>query len=232
MKTIAYLRLSTSEDRQRNSFEAQLDAIKIIAKPDEIIRETISGAADLERRPALLEAIATLKAGDRLIVQRYDRLARDTEKAGWLAYEIERRGASLISATEASESAEARLVRTILASFAAHEKTMIRARIRAALDQKRKRGEKLGGYAPYGYVVGVAGRLAPYPAEQKILREIRALEKKGLKSREIAAILNDRGVPSKTGRRWSIAAINRICARLSRERDRDLGLDRLDREAQ
>ena len=77
--SIAYLRVST--DEQANSglgLDAQLDAIiAAVGQPDAIYRDEGYSGSD-PKRPALMDAIDALSAGDVLVVAKRDRLARDT----------------------------------------------------------------------------------------------------------------------------------------------------------
>ncbi|MCK5295234.1 MAG: recombinase family protein, partial [Arcobacteraceae bacterium] len=93
----AYLRLSTSEDKQKNSFEVQLNEIKKHFDIAKIFKETISGGAELHKRKALLDLLESLRADDKVIVLRLDRISRDTVQSGWIRYEIQKRKAELIT---------------------------------------------------------------------------------------------------------------------------------------
>ena len=133
--SIAYLRVST--DEQANSglglgLDAQLDAI---------YRDEGHSGSDL-KRPALMDAIDALSAGDVLVVAKRDRLARDTFFSAWIEKEAKRRGARILSAagegTENDDPASV-LMRNIIDSFAQYERDLIAARTKAALEQKRRK---------------------------------------------------------------------------------------------
>jgi len=78
----AYLRLSTSEDKQKNSFELQPNEIKQYYHISKVFKETISGSATLHKRKKLLSLLELLKKDDKIIVLRLDRLSRDTIQSG------------------------------------------------------------------------------------------------------------------------------------------------------
>ncbi|MPB21555.1 hypothetical protein YN63_009395, partial [Campylobacter coli] len=63
----AYLRISTDTQKQKNSFEIQLKAIKSKFEIHEIVKETISGGADFSKRTALIKMIENLKQDDNVI---------------------------------------------------------------------------------------------------------------------------------------------------------------------
>ena len=92
-------------------------------------------------------------------------------------------------------------------------KALLRARTKERLDEKRARGEKLGGHAPIGFRV-VDGRLVPEPAEQAILRDVRALRRNGLSLQLITDMLN---IERKTLRGGRIH-MNTLSRALRRER--------------
>jgi DNA invertase Pin-like site-specific DNA recombinase len=93
----AYLRLSTNEDKQKNSFEVQLNEIKQHFHIAKVFKETISGSAELHKRKSLLAMLELLKKDDKVIVLRLDRISRDTVQSGWIRYEIQKKKAELIT---------------------------------------------------------------------------------------------------------------------------------------
>lgn len=87
----------------------------------------------------------------------------------------------------------------ILASVAELERDMTIDRTKAALRQKRTRGEKTGGTVPFGFNVLEGGRLVPNPDEQDTLVLVRRLREEGRSLRAIATELEARGIRTKTG---------------------------------
>ncbi len=188
----AYLRISTDTQKQKNSFEMQLKAIKTKFEIDEIVKETISGSAEFSKRTALIKMLENLKTGDNVIVFRLDRLSRDLLKSGWIKYEILRRGANLISLDNKGDDINENLKFQILSVFANYEKELIRFRIKNTLNLKKERGEALGGkFPPFGYEFvfenGVK-KLKEIHHEQMIIKKIFKLRKKPIK--DIVKIVN------------------------------------------
>ncbi len=188
----AYLRISTDTQKQKNSFEMQLKAIKSKFDIHEVIKETISGSSDFSKRTALIKMIENLKDGDNVIVFRLDRLSRDLLKSGWIKYEILRRGAKLISLDNKGDDINENLKFQILSVFANYEKELIRFRIKNTLNLKKERGEALGGkHPPFGYEFkfenGVK-KLKEIHHEQMIIKKIFKLRKKPIK--DIVKIVN------------------------------------------
>ncbi len=106
--------------------------------------DTASGAkAD---RPQLVEAMASLRPGDTLVVWRLDRLGRSLPHLVETVRQLEERGVGFRSLREAIDTTTpgGRLVFHIFASLAEFERDLIRERTRAGLDAARRRG-RVGG---------------------------------------------------------------------------------------
>jgi DNA invertase Pin-like site-specific DNA recombinase len=145
-----------------------------------------------------------------LVAAKRDRLARDVVVAATIERLVQDAGARIVTAD--GVSAEGQLMRTLLDAFAQYERARIRARIRAAMAVKRKRGEFLGE-APLGHVRGEDGvHVATHPAEQAAVARIRELRRDGLTVRAIADALNTEGVPSR-GARWYFQTVHRVLRR-------------------
>lgn len=218
---VAYLRVST--DRQDLSPEAQRAAIEAwgAARTVQIARwftdRDVSGAAPASQRPALLEAIAAvreLRAGV-LVVARRDRLARDVVIARTIARIVERSGASVRSADGVGDGAgpEAALLTGVVDLFAEYERELIAARTKAALAQRRARGQSTGT-APYGFTTPPRSkRLVPEPHEQYVLSQIRALGSRGIGVCAIAAALNRAGFRCRSGAPWCHRTVRNVLSR-------------------
>jgi site-specific DNA recombinase len=219
---VAYVRVSTDVERQALGKDAQVAAIQEWARQSGVeliacFTEEVSGGASLEKRPVLVRALAevAVRRAAFLVVQRLDRFSRDPLTAALAESELRRSGATLICAdgNGSGDDPTALLVRGILISVANFEKALIRSRIRAALAVKKARGE-LTGKAPYGFRRGADGTsLVPDIAETAAIEELLRLRAAGLTIRAIRAASFERGLLSRTGRAFTIAAIHRILTR-------------------
>lgn len=214
---IAYLRCSTTAERQALGIEAQRHAVEAWAAREGVsivawYTEEVSGGAPLDRRPVLLEALAAVAAHDagRLVVHRLDRFSRDPMTAALAEQELQRHGATLACADGVGHGDDpaSKMIRTMLLAAAEFEKAMIKARIKAALAVKQRRGERTGT-APYG-MRACDGRLVPDDAEQGVIATVRSLRADGRTLREIASELASRGVVGRTGRPLSSTQVHRI----------------------
>jgi DNA invertase Pin-like site-specific DNA recombinase len=166
----------------------------------------------LDKRPILLEAIATvatLKAGS-LVVQRLDRYSRDPLTAALAECELRKNGACLVCADGAGsgDSPTDELIRGILLAVARFEKALIRSRIKAALDVKRARGERIGA-APYGTRVEGKG-LAVHPEEATTLQRLRELRSSGLTLRGVIHQATAEGLRNRAGNPFTMATVHKL----------------------
>jgi DNA invertase Pin-like site-specific DNA recombinase len=211
-KVIGYVRVST--DEQTLGPEAQRAALlrwcdqhgaELVAVHADL---GISGGAALDKRPALLAALAALKehAAGVLLVAKRDRLARDTMVAAMVERLAERDGATICTAdgTNDGDGPEAVLMRRIVDAFAEYERLLIKARTRAALAVKKSRGERVSREPGYGYRLAADGKtLEAHPAEQQTVACVRMHRAAGMTLRQIGAELTAAGMTPRNGGCWN-----------------------------
>jgi len=156
-----YLRVSTEEQRERQSIATQRDfAVRYTDLHQLPIHavyadDGVSGTVPVDRRPegARLLRDARLKKFDQLLVYKLDRLGRETRLTLEAVAELEKCGVRVRSMTEEfdSQTPIGRLMITMLSGFAAHEREVIRERSMAGTERKAEAGVWLGGITPYGY---------------------------------------------------------------------------------
>jgi DNA invertase Pin-like site-specific DNA recombinase len=122
----------------------QIEALKA-AGCKTIFREKISGArAD---RPQLAKLMASLKAGDIVVVTKLDRLGRSTRELLDLIHTIGEAGAAFRSLGDPlwdTSSAQGRLLSNVLASIAEFERELIRERTGEGRRRAMAAGVKFG----------------------------------------------------------------------------------------
>jgi len=135
-----YARVSTDDQKT----DLQIAALKK-ASCDFIFTDTASGASS-STRPELTRCLASLRAGDTLIVWKLDRLGRSLSHLVAVLSDLQKRGISFLSLTEAidTESAAGRLMGHMLAALAEFERALIVERTQAGLKAAKNRGTKLG----------------------------------------------------------------------------------------
>jgi DNA invertase Pin-like site-specific DNA recombinase len=218
-KVVGYIRVSTEDQAlgpqaQRAALLAwcERQGSELLAIEDDL---GVSGGSELDTREGFNKAlrhIEDLGAGFLLIAKR-DRLARDVVIAATAESLVKKLGATIVSAdgVGAGDGPEAQLMRTLVDAFAQYERALIRYRTRAALAQKRGRGERTGE-VPYGQKVTEDGRLSLNPGEVHALERLRELRGQGLSMRQLAARMNEEGHPCR-GTRWHLTTVQRLLSR-------------------
>src|SRR3954452_20585040 len=183
--------------------------------------DDVSGESGLEKRPGLLDAVARLEPGDVLLVAKRDRLGRDPLVIAMIEAAVSRAKARIISAAgEGTESDEpsAVLMRRMVDAFAEYERLIIKARTKAALSAKRRRGERTG-QVPVGSQLAADGKtLEPDLAEQRVIADMRQWRSFGWTYRAIAEELTRRGIPTKNGgATWAHTTVGTLLRTRGRE---------------
>jgi DNA invertase Pin-like site-specific DNA recombinase len=140
MAIIGYARVSTQDQH----LTGQLEALTM-AGAATIFREKISGArAD---RPQLAKLMATIKAGDVVLVTKLDRLGRSTRELLDLIERISNAGAAFRSLGDPlwdTSTSQGRLLSTLLAAIAEFERDLIRERTGDGRKRAKANGVKFG----------------------------------------------------------------------------------------
>jgi DNA invertase Pin-like site-specific DNA recombinase len=221
MKTaVGYIRVSTEEQsREGVSLEMQATKIRQYAALNdlalvEIIEDAGISGKSIKARPGIQTVLNMVKTKsvDCVIVYKLDRLARNTIECLEMAKDMDRAGCALHSISEKldTQSALGRFFFTLTASLAEMERSVIAERTVAALQQKRANGFKTGGACPYGYSVDSQGRLISHPGEQRAIKRIHQLRRKGYSYRKVADALTKEGIFTRKGTPFQETQIIRI----------------------
>jgi len=218
-KWISYLRVST--DRQGKSglgIEAQRTAVADYLNGGHwsLVKEFVEvESGKRSDRPMLAEAIKACRVyGTKLVIAKLDRLSRDAH----FLLGLEKAGVDFVAADMPNAN---RLTVGIMAMVAEEERRMISKRTKDALAAAKRRGKKLGGdrgVVPSKKVRAMAVEALRARADAKaadlapIIRELQAAGKTSL--RAIAEGLNDQGIPTARGAKWSAVQVHRMLERL------------------
>lgn len=204
-KFVAYYRVSTDKQgRSGLGLEAQREAVQryLASVGGNLIGEfTEVETGKRSDRPELQKATATCKRrrGSRLVIAKLDRLSRNV---AFIAAMMD----SNVEFIACDNPAATRLTLHILAAVAEHERKMISKRTSAALQAAKARGKKLGRYG--------AEHLAPAHHAAAVARaeELRPIlaELAGQSTRQIAAELTARGIPTPRGGRWQAQSVSNL----------------------
>jgi len=220
---VVYLRVSTEEQAASGlGLEAQRAACLAWAERERrpvsgVFEEDVSGAAHLDKRPELTNALMSLQPGDVLLVAKRDRLGRDPIVVAMIEATVGRSRARVVSAAGEGtddDSPTSVLMRRMVDAFAEYERLIIRARTVAALAAKRRRNERTG-QIPIGRRLDADGRTVLVDqVEEQLVELIRRLRAEGRSLRSIAADLTARGVPPKNGgKAWSHSTVVSVLSR-------------------
>jgi DNA invertase Pin-like site-specific DNA recombinase len=139
-KIIGYARVSTEEQ----NLDLQIQALERAGCERIFSDHGISGA--VQSRHGLDGALATLKAGDKLVVWRLDRLGRSLSHLVQLMEKLGRRKVRFHSVSESIDttSSGGRLVFHMMAALAEFERSLISERTRAGMAAAKARGRRMG----------------------------------------------------------------------------------------
>jgi len=210
IRATGYLRVSTSEQAINGvSLDAQEEKIRAycVAKDFNligVIRDEGFSGKNLQR-PGVQRLITncTRKECDVVIVFKLDRLARSVKQFAHMLEDVfEKNHVAFTSIQDNfdTSTANGRMVMNIVSSLAQWESDIISERTKHSM-QYMKRNLKLIGAVPYGFDL-IKGDLQPDPEELKTVQLMASLRQKGKSYQTIAATLNTKKIPSKTGKTW------------------------------
>jgi site-specific DNA recombinase len=217
VRVATYTRISTDEDHQPYSLEAQAErlAAYVTSQPDwELTRrfsDQASGATT--ERPELKRALAEARAGrfDLLLVYRVDRFSRSVRGLAQLLEDLDAAGVAFRSATEPFDTTTpaGRMMVQMLGVFAEFERATIVDRVIAGMERKAARGGWCGGSRPFGYEVDpTTGCLTTQADEAPLVPVIFDRYAHGREGAcALAVWLNEAGHRTKAGRPWSHTAV-------------------------
>ena len=217
-RVIGYVRVSTEGQVDKYGLEAQEKDIRVYcAKNDmelmKIYREEgVSGAK--EDRPVfnkILYGEAQNPPVEGIVVAKNDRVARDINIYYYYKMLLKKKDIELISVAEdfGDFGVMARFLEAFTMCVAEMERDNIKNRTSAGRKMKIGRGGFAGGRVPYGYD-NVDKELRVNEEEAKVVREIFKLRGDGWKLREIAELMNLRGVKSKSGKEFTVVTVQNV----------------------
>ena len=218
-KVAAYIRVSTSNEDQLISLEAQRRHYKTLIETNEEWQfadiysdEGITGTKK-DRRPELLRLISDCEKGkiDFILTKSISRFARNTIDCLELVRKLMDLGVHIYFEKENinTNSMESELMLSILSSLAENESVSLSENSKWSIRQRFKRGTYKLSYPPYGY---------EYTNEQVVVNEEQAQVVKrifnsvleGVGTERIARQLNSERIPTKRNGNWTGSTIRGI----------------------
>ncbi len=222
LKVAAYCRVSTDEEEQKNSYQAQIEYYtdKINKNPEWQMAgifadEGITGT-QAKKRPEFLKMIRLCRQGkiDVILTKSLSRFARNTVDSLNYIRELRLLGIAVISEKENINTltAESEMLITIMSCFAQAESESISKNVAWGIRQSFKNGNVPMQYARLlGYKKGENDLPEIIPDEAEIVREIFRRYLEGASMEQIADSLNGRGLTTKgSGSPYRKIVIQRI----------------------
>ena len=211
---LAYLRVSGMGQVDGDGFTRQSEAINRYAAAHDLSvidvfrEEGVSGAKDLEQRPALQDLLVAIDSGEArvVLIEKLDRLARDLMVQETILGDLRKRGITIVSVTEpdlCSDDPSRKLMRQVFGAIAEYDKAMTVLKLRGARQRMRAKTGRCEGAKAFG------SSDAHRPTVDRIL----SLRSTGMAVDKIAERLNAEGLPSKTGGRWYGSSVRNVLHR-------------------
>lgn len=191
MRIATYTRISTDEELQPYSLEAQATRLDSYVESQEdwqiVRRFTDQASGAILERDGLERALREAEAGrfDLLLVYRVDRLSRSVRGLAQILARLDDAEVSFRSATEPFDTASSagRMMVQLLGVLAEFERSSIVERTIAGMERKAARGEWTGGNVPFGYRIDPERRfLVPEPTEAPVVPQIFAATPSALRA--------------------------------------------------
>ena len=218
-RVVAYCRVSTGSDEQLVSLQAQKAHYEsyIKANPEWeyaglYYDEGISGTKK-ENRSDLLRMLSDCETGriDLIITKSISRFARNTTDCLEMVRKLIDLGVHIYFEKENinTSSMESELMLSILSGLAESESISISENTKWAIQRRFQNGTFKISYPPYGYQ-NIDGQMIINPKQAEIVKYIFAEVLSGKGTQKVANDLNQKGIPSKRGGRWTATTIRGI----------------------
>ena len=222
LRVAAYARVSTEQDEQQNSYEAQVDyyAHYIGNNPDWLFIGVFSDrgitGTNTKNRDGFNEMIELALNGgiDLILTKSISRFARNTVDTLQTVRDLKAVNVEVIFEKENLHTFDPRceVFLTIMSSLAQEESRSISENVRWGQQKRMRDGKLQVAYSHFlGYTKGEDGNLEIVEKEAKIVREIYNLYLSGVSLGDIADKLTTKGIPTPMGKRkWSISTVKSI----------------------
>ena len=222
LRVAAYCRVSTDDEEQLTSYEAQKNYYtdKIMTNKEWTMAgifadEGITGTS-ARKRPEFLRMIRQCKQGkiDIVLTKSISRFARNTVDCLNYVRALKELGIAVIFEKENMNTLEidSEILITMLGAFAQSESESISTNVRWGKRQAMKEGKAIINYKHlYGYRKGADGRPEIIPEQAEVVRKIYDLFLSGTPIRGILKYLNANSIPNISGgSQWAKNAVNSI----------------------
>ena len=210
IRAALYTRVSTEDQAKKGfSLAAQKEKLRAYcrAKGWKVIKEYMDDgySGRDENRPGYRKMLEDRDTWEILVILKMDRIHRNSVNFASMMDKLKtwEKGFASVQESFDSTTAMGRFVMDIIQRIAQLESEQISERVKLGMTQKAKSGKGyLGFNIPYGYDY-FDGKLVLNGDEAKIVKMIFQSYLAGMSIRAIVKLLNNRGVMTKTGKRWA-----------------------------
>ena len=225
IRVAAYCRVSTDEESQESSMEAQTSHWEqVIGSHSEwvlvgVYAETGVSGTHAETRPVLMRLIQDCMEGQvqKILTKSISRFSRNTVDCLNLVRTLKTVGTGVYFEKENIDtgSMSSEFFLSILSSFAAEESRSLSRNVKLGYRRRFQEGIFHFKRPPYGYDVDEKGHLVIHPQERLIVEEVFQKALGGMAPSAIARELQSRGVPTKYSATWTANTVSSILVNIT-----------------
>lgn len=215
-----YVRVSTLHQIDKDSLPMQKKdliayASLILGTDDYVIFEDAGYSGKNTDRPKFQEMMSMIRAGgfSHLLVWKIDRISRNLLDFATMYTELKDLGVIFVSKNEQFDTSTAmgEAMLKIILVFAELERNMTSERVTATMISRANNGLWNGGRIPYGYNYNLeTGEFSFNEPEKAVVKMMHDLYEERRSLVNVARILNDKQLFSRTGNQWSATTVHII----------------------
>lgn len=220
LRVAAYCRVSTENEDQKESLEAQREHYESWIKMHDdwecagIFYDFGISGTKADAREGLQALLYACRTGsiDYVLTKSISRFSRNTSDCLSLVRELLSYNIPIYFEKENIDtgSMESELILSVLSSMAQSESESISKNVKWSVKKRMEEGTFVFGYLPYGYTKDAAGNMVIDPVESEIVRLIFDLALNGMGTYKIAQLLDKKKVPTRKGGKWSGSTVKGI----------------------
>ncbi len=220
LRVAAYCRVSTENEDQKESLEAQREHYESwIRMHDDwecagVFYDFGISGTKADAREGLQALLYACRTGsvDYVLTKSISRFSRNTSDCLSLVRELLSYNIPIYFEKENIDtgSMESELILSVLSSMAQSESESISKNVKWTVKKRMEEGTFVFGYLPYGYTKDADGKMVIDPVESEIVRLIFDLALNGMGTYKIAQLLDKRKVPTRKGGKWSGSTVKGI----------------------
>lgn len=220
LRVAAYCRVSTENEDQKESLEAQREHYESwIRMHDDwecagVFYDFGISGTKADAREGLQALLYACRTGsvDYVLTKSISRFSRNTSDCLSLVRELLSYNIPIYFEKENIDtgSMESELILSVLSSMAQSESESISKNVKWSVKKRMEEGTFVFGYLPYGYTKDATGNMVIDPVESEIVKLIFDLALNGMGTYKIAQLLDKRKVPTRKGGKWSGSTVKGI----------------------